>query len=94
MLSGIVPPLLCPCSLYHALAFLLSARAPSRMPRAIFFQTLNPLSTLITFPTMANEGDPSQLRAMSLDQAHKMKRDIAIIKLQDQVKMLTNEIPK
>jgi len=41
---------------------------------------------------MANEADPSQHIVMSLEQAYKMKRDIAILKLQDQVRGLTNQI--
>jgi len=41
---------------------------------------------------MANQGDPSQVRGMSLEQPHKMKRGIAILELQDQVRRLTNQI--
>jgi len=36
----------------------------------------------------ANEEDASQFRGMSLEQAHKMTRDIDILELQDQVSRL------
>jgi len=41
---------------------------------------------------MANEGDPSQLIDMSLEQAHKMRGEIAILKLQDQLSRLTKPL--
>ena len=41
---------------------------------------------------MANKEDPSQVRSMSFEQAHKMKRDIVILEFQDQVSRLTKQI--
>jgi len=41
---------------------------------------------------MANEGEPSQPRNISLEQEHKMRRDIVILELQDQVRRLTKQI--
>ena len=71
-----------------------------RHDRATAFLPMLPLarSRLPTFClcptsyTIANERNPSQLRGMSLEQVYKMKRDIAIRELQDQVRSLTNQI--
>jgi len=41
---------------------------------------------------MANEGKSSQSRNISLEQVHKMKRDIVILELQVQVRRLTKQI--
>ena len=41
---------------------------------------------------MTNEEESSHPRGMSLEQTNKMKRDIAIFELQDQVRRLTNQI--
>jgi len=41
---------------------------------------------------MANEGESSQLRSLSLEQAHEMRRDNATIALQDQLSKLTIEL--
>ena len=41
---------------------------------------------------MASEGEPSQLIGISLEQVYKMKRDMAFLELQDQVRRLTNQI--
>ena len=43
---------------------------------------------------MANEGESSQPRSLSLEQAHEMSRDNAIIALQDQVRKLTMELER
>jgi len=41
---------------------------------------------------MANEGEGSYSRGIPLEQAHKMRRDKTIIKLQKQVRKLTREL--
>jgi len=41
---------------------------------------------------MANEGESSQSRSLSLEQAHEMRRDNVIIALQEQVRKLIMEL--
>jgi len=43
---------------------------------------------------MANKGESSQPRSLSLEQAHKMRRDNVIIALQDQERKLTMELKR
>ena len=41
---------------------------------------------------MGNEGDASHSKGISPDQAYEMRRDRAIIELQEQVRRLTKEL--
>ena len=41
---------------------------------------------------MANEGEPSQPRRLSLEQAHEIRKDNAIMALQEQVEKHTREL--
>jgi len=43
---------------------------------------------------MANRGEASQLKGMSLKHAHEMRRHNAIITLQEQVRKLTIELKR
>jgi len=43
---------------------------------------------------MVNEGESSQPKSLSLEQAHEMKTDNAVIALQDQVRTLTIELER
>jgi len=57
-------------------------------PVLTFFPTFH----LHPLPVMANEGDTSHYMCISLEQTHEMRRDRAILQLQEPVRKLTREI--